>query len=152
MTSVFTVTSKLRFADCDPVGIAFCPRLVGHVDGVVEDWFGGLLDHSIEVMHSLMRWGIPIAAVNVNFLRHAELGGIIEWYLTVRSQNIPSQTRSIRARLTDGEDLMLAEPKPVHTSIEREPTASEQFLDELGKSREPRISEVSGTAANRSIE
>ena len=131
VASVFTVTRRLRFADCDPAGIAFYPRLMEHVNGVVEDWFAGPLDYSFKVMHSVMQRGIPTVAVNVKFLRPAELGDVIEWCLTVKSLNRSSLTLIVRARRADGEDLMHAEPTVVHTNFEQDPPKSEPFPDEL---------------------
>ncbi len=149
MTTAFTVTRKLRPADCGPADIAFYPRLIEHVNGVVEGWFDGSLDHSFKVLHSMMQRGFPTVAVNMNFPRPAEPGDVIKWRLAVKSQNHSSLTLSVRARRANGEDLMLAEPTLVHTNFERYPPKSEPFPDELRRSRELPRSQMKGAAANR---
>ena len=131
MASVFTVTRKMRFADCDPAGIAYFPRLMEHMNGVVEDWFAGPLDYSFGFMHTAMQKGIPTVALNVDFLKPAEQGNVIDWYLTVKSLNRSSLTLLIRARLADGEDVMRAETTLVHTDFEQDPPRSHPFPDEL---------------------
>lgn len=133
MASGFIVTRKLRFADCDPAGIAFYPRLLEHVNGVVEDWFDGPLGYSFQDMHAVRQRGIPTVALNVDFMRPAELGDVIEWCLTVKSLTRSSLTLTVVATRPDGEELMRAEPTIVHTNFELDPPKSDPFPDVLRK-------------------
>ncbi|MCP4315567.1 MAG: acyl-CoA thioesterase [Hyphomicrobiales bacterium] len=123
----------MRFADCDPAGIAFYPRLMEHVNGVVEDWFEWPLDYPFNDLHFAKNKGLPTVAINVNFVRPAELGDVIDWRLTVKSLNRSSMTLAVLARRSDGEELMHAEPTLVHTDFERDPPKSEPFPDDSRK-------------------
>ncbi|MEX3007817.1 acyl-CoA thioesterase [Hoeflea sp. TYP-13] len=131
MAGVFTVTRVLRFADCDPAGIAFYPRLLEHVNNLVEDWFAGPLECSFHDLHFKRNKGLPTVTVNVNFLRPAELGDEIDWSLSVKALNRSSMTLSVRAKRPDGEELLHAEPTLVHSDFTRDPPRSEPFPDEL---------------------
>ena len=131
MGSVFRTTRKMRFADCDPAGIAFYPRLLEHVNGVVEDWCDGPLGYNFRDMHEAQQRGLPTVALNVDFQRPARLGDQVEWRLTVKSLKRSSMTLSVVASHANGEDLIRAEPTLVHTSFEQEPPKSEPFPDGL---------------------
>ncbi|MEM6463118.1 MAG: acyl-CoA thioesterase [Pseudomonadota bacterium] len=131
MASVFKVSRKLRFADCDPAGIAFYPRLIEHVNGVVEDWFDGPLGYSFHTMHDLANKGIPTVAISVNFMRPAGLGQMIDWRLQVKALKRSSLTLAVRASGPDGEDILHAEPTVVHTDFARDPPKSEPFPQAL---------------------
>ena len=36
---IFTLLRPVRFADCDPAGIVFFPRLLEMVNDLIENWF-----------------------------------------------------------------------------------------------------------------
>lgn len=133
MAEVFTVSRKMRFADCDPAGIAFFPRLLEHMNGVVEDWFAGPLDHSFQEMHGKRDSGIPTVTIKVDFMRPAELGDIIEWRLSVEALNRSSLTLSVQARRPDGEEVLQARQTIVHTDFRQDPPKSAPFPEELRK-------------------
>ena len=97
MGDVFTTTRPLRFADCDPAGIAFYPRLLEHLNGVVEDWFGGPLQCSYDELHRRRHKSLPTVEMNVKFLNPGELGDRIEWQLSVKALGRSSMTLSITA-------------------------------------------------------
>jgi 4-hydroxybenzoyl-CoA thioesterase len=131
MGSVFSVKRKVRFADCDPAGIAYYPRLVEHVNGVVEDWFDGPLGYSFRDMHETQGRGIPTVSLKVDFLRPAELGDVLEWHLAVKQLNRSSLVLSLVARHPDGGDVMRAEPTLVHTNFDSHPPKSDAFPEYL---------------------
>ncbi len=131
MANVFTVTRPVRFADCDPAGIAFYPRLLEHLNGVVEDWFSGPLGYSFDDLHRRDGKSLPTVEMNVKFLRPGEIGDAIEWYLTVKTLGRSSMTLSVNARRPDGQDMLQAEPTLVHSDFNTEPPRSEPFPPEL---------------------
>ncbi len=79
----FTKTRKLRFADCDPAGIGFYPRLVEQVNNTVEDWFDEAIGMSFHEMHLKRDIGVPTRSLSVDFLTPAMLGDRIDWSLSV---------------------------------------------------------------------
>lgn len=131
MGSVFTVTRGLRFADCDPAGIAFYPRLLEHVNNVVEDWFAGPLGCSFHELHFVRERGVPTVEINVKFLRPGELGDVIEWRLTVKELTRASVTLSIFGVHANGKDMLHAEPTLVHSNFTLDPPRAETFPDDL---------------------
>lgn len=131
MGSVFRVTRNLRFADCDPAGIAFYPRLLEHVNGVVEDWFAGPLACSFHALHFDRERGVPTVEIRVKFLRPGELGDAIDWRLTVKALTRASMTLSVVGAHADGEDMLQAEPTLVHSNFTLDPPRAEAFPDDL---------------------
>ena len=131
MGEVFRTTRKLRFADCDPAGIAFYPRLLEHVNGVVEDWCDGPLGYNFRDMHETQNRGLPTVALTVEFQRPARLGDRVEWQLTVKALKRSSLTLSVVASHADGQDLMRDEPTLVHTNFEHDPPRSEAITGAL---------------------
>lgn len=128
---IFTVTRPLRFADCDPAGIAFYPRLLEHLNGVVEDWFNGPLDYTFDDLHQRDRKSMPTVQMNVEFLRPGKLGDVIDWFLSVKKLGRSSMTLSVTARRPDGQDMLQAEPTLVHSDFEVDPPRSEPFPQQL---------------------
>ena len=134
MGEVFKTTRKLRFADCDPAGIAFYPRLLEHVNGVVEDWCDGPLDYNFRKMHETHHRGLPTVALNVEFQRPARLGDRMDWQLTVKALNRSSMTLSIVASDPGGEHLLRAEPTQMfgdELSVQQAKAAGDQSGGEV---------------------
>lgn len=131
MGSVFTVTRSLRFADCDPAGIAFYPRLLEHVNNVVEDWFAGPLGCSFHDLHFVRERGVPTVEINVKFLRPGELGDVIDWRLTVKTLARASVTLSIFGARSDGKDILHAVPTLVHSNFTLDPPRAETIPNDL---------------------
>lgn len=131
MGMVFTTTRPLRFADCDPAGIAFYPRLLEHLSGVVEDWFSGPLDCSFDTLHRKRHRAVPTVEMNIKFLNPAELGDRIDWRLSVKTLGRSSVTLAISASRPGGEDLLRAEVTLVHGDFTTKPPRSEPFPPEL---------------------
>ncbi len=131
MGSVFTVTHRIRFADCDPAGIAFYPRLLEHVNRVVEDWFAGPLDCPFHAMHVDDKKGVPTVEIHVKFLRPGLLGDAIDWRLTVKALTRSSLTLSIFGARPGGEDIVHAEPTLVHSDFARDPPRAARFPEPL---------------------
>lgn len=131
MAEVFTTRRPLRFADCDPAGIAFYPRLMEHMSGVVEDWFNGPLNCSFDELHRRRGKSLPTVEMNVKFLKPGELGDEIEWRLCVKALGRSSMTLSITATGPDDEPILSAEPTLVHGDFTQRPPRSEPFPTDL---------------------
>jgi 4-hydroxybenzoyl-CoA thioesterase len=75
MTRVWEATSVVRFADCDPAGIAFFPRYFEMANTLVERWFGEGLGIDYAEMIARRRTGLPTVRIEVDFTaisRHGE--------------------------------------------------------------------------------
>ncbi len=112
MSRVFEATSPLRFAECDPAGIAFYPRLVERVNNVVEDWFAAEIGVSFADMHrdGAERVGVPCRSLALEFLNPGRLGEPLTLALTVASLGRSSIALSVPARLGDGRPMFEARP------------------------------------------
>lgn len=72
----------LRFAHCDPAGIAYYPRLLELADAAIEDWTAETLA-TRRTMHEEMRLGMPTVTLQSDFFAPAHLGDLLEMTLTV---------------------------------------------------------------------
>jgi 4-hydroxybenzoyl-CoA thioesterase len=113
----FVVRRSLRFADCDPAGIAFYPRLCGLINDLVEDWFRDGLDYGFPRLHSELKRGIPIVRLGVDFTAPGHMGEEIAWSLGVREVGKSSVSLEIRAEPSAGRPMLVAEVRLVHCDM-----------------------------------
>jgi 4-hydroxybenzoyl-CoA thioesterase len=86
----------LRFAHCDPAGIAFYPRLMEICDGVVEDWTAEVIGASRRVMHLEMGLALPTVDLRATFAAPCRLGDLLDISLDVTRVGQSSIGLSIR--------------------------------------------------------
>lgn len=79
----FTVTRRVRFADCDAAGIVFFPRYFEMLNGVVEDWFAGPLSLSFRELHLERGASVPTASIEARFVAPSRLEDDLDFALTV---------------------------------------------------------------------
>lgn len=84
MSSVFTVRRQIRFADCDPAGIAYYPRCFELCDGVVEDWCEAILVPR-RVLHLEMGLALPTVDLQATFTVPCRLGEWLDIILAVHA-------------------------------------------------------------------
>lgn len=120
MTAVFETAAPLRFAECDPAGIAFYPRLVERVNNIVEDWMAGPIGHSFAAMHGAGegRVAAPCRSLALEFLAPGRLGEVVSMALRVAALGRASVTLDIVARLPDGRVMFTARPVIVWCAYE----------------------------------
>lgn len=70
----FAASFPIRFADCDPAGIAYFPRLLMLVDAAIEDWTAATLGIDRRAIHLDRRLGLPTVTLETEFARPARLG------------------------------------------------------------------------------
>jgi 4-hydroxybenzoyl-CoA thioesterase len=120
----FEVTEPLRFAECDPAGIAFYPRLVERVNNVIEDWFAGPIGVSFADMHldggpdGQGKVGVPTRTLNLEFLAPGRLGDPLTLALEVESLGRASIALNVTATLGDGTVMFTAHSKLVWCRFE----------------------------------
>jgi len=104
-TPSFQTEVLVRFADCDPAGIVFYPRLLEMFNNLVEDWFRVGLKFSFDDIVVKRGWGLPTVHLEVDFLAPCFLGEVLTAKLFIRNVG----TSSIHA------DIVLSGP----TGIDR---------------------------------
>lgn len=79
----FRVAIPVRFADCDPAGIAYFPRLLALVDAAVEDWTAQAVGVDRQRLHAGMRLGLPTVTLEADFQAPARLGDRLDMEVRV---------------------------------------------------------------------
>jgi 4-hydroxybenzoyl-CoA thioesterase len=93
----FQVDLPVRFADCDPAGIAYFPRLLALVDAAVEDWTAAALGVDRQHLHQGMRLGLPTVTLETSFLSPARLGDRLAFDVRPIRLGTTSLTLDVRA-------------------------------------------------------
>jgi 4-hydroxybenzoyl-CoA thioesterase len=89
----FQTEVLVRFADCDPAGIVFYPRLLEMFNNLVEDWCSAGLNFSFNDIVIKNGWGLPTVHLEADFIAPSRLGEVLTAKLYVRSLG----TSSIKA-------------------------------------------------------
>ena len=84
-TPSFKTEVLVRFADCDPAGIVFYPRILEMFNNLVEDWCCAGLDFSFDDIVIKRGWGLPTVHLEVDFIAPCRLGEVLTANLFVRS-------------------------------------------------------------------
>lgn len=79
----FRTELPLRFADCDPAGIAYYPRLFELCDAAIEDWTLAVLGVPRRVMHLDMRLALPTVTLDAEFTAVCRLGDLLAFAVNV---------------------------------------------------------------------
>jgi 4-hydroxybenzoyl-CoA thioesterase len=69
---------RIRFAHCDPAGIAYYPRLFELIDAAIEDWTGPATGISRRAMHADHKCGLPTATIDTVFHNPSRLDDCID--------------------------------------------------------------------------
>lgn len=99
----FTARMPLRFAHCDPAGIAYYPRYFEIVDAAVEDWTEAALGVSRATLHRDMQLGTPAVAIEASFAAISRHGDMLDIAIAVRAIGRTSLT--LAATVTSGGKL-----------------------------------------------
>lgn len=70
----FVSQHKVRFAHCDPAGIAYYPRLLEICDMAIEDWTESVLGVPRRVLHLELNLALPTVDLQATFSAPARLG------------------------------------------------------------------------------
>jgi len=84
MSNPFITRRKIRFAHCDPAGIAYYPRCFELCDGAVEDWCEAFLV-SRRILHLEMGLALPTVDMAATFKAPCRLGDELDIALTVHA-------------------------------------------------------------------
>jgi 4-hydroxybenzoyl-CoA thioesterase len=78
VTPSFRGSYPLRFAHCDPAGIAYYPRYFEICDGAIEDWTEVAIGVSRAEMHMERRLALPTVALEATFSAPGRLGDLLD--------------------------------------------------------------------------
>lgn len=101
----FRLALPVRFADCDPAGIAYFPRLLALVDAAIEDWTAATLGIGRDRLHREFRRGLPTVWLETEFDAPARLGDRLE--IEVEARRIGATSLSLAATGWIGSHLCL---------------------------------------------
>lgn len=85
MSKPFHATLPLRFAHCDPAGIAYYPRLFELCDAVIEDWTAAVIGVDRRTMHLDLGLGLPMVDLRADFTAMSRLGDPLDFALAVQA-------------------------------------------------------------------
>ena len=74
----FRRTYPLRFAHCDPAGIAYYPRYFELCDAAIEDWTEAVIGVPRRVIHLDMGLALPTVTLEAEFIAVSRLGDPLE--------------------------------------------------------------------------
>lgn len=80
---MFSVTYPLRFAHCDPAGIAYYPRYFELCDAAIEDWTAEVLGVDRRTMHIDLGLGLPTVDLKASFTAMSRLGDLLDISVSV---------------------------------------------------------------------
>lgn len=72
--NAFVTRQQVRFAHCDPAGIAYYPRLLEICDGAIEDWTAEVLGVPRRVLHLELELALPTVDLQASFVKPVRLG------------------------------------------------------------------------------
>jgi 4-hydroxybenzoyl-CoA thioesterase len=128
-TPSFQTDVLVRFADCDPAGIVFYPRILEMFNNLVEDWFRVGLKFSFDDIVVKRGWGLPTVHLEVDFLAPIFLGEVLTAKLFVRSVGTSSVHADIVLSGPTGADRVRG--KVVLVLIVRRPPQAMSLPDAL---------------------
>jgi 4-hydroxybenzoyl-CoA thioesterase len=105
---VFATAAPLRFAECDPAGIAFYPRLVARLNDAVEAWFAEGLGLSWAALRARDGAGVPCRSLAVEFLAPGRHGEVLDIRLAVEAMGRSSLSLRFEGVLPDGRRMFTA--------------------------------------------
>ncbi len=90
--TAFVGRHRLRFAHCDPAGIAYYPRYFELCDAAMEDWSEAVLGVSRKTLHIERNMALPTIDLHATFVAPSRLGDWLDIALTVREVGRSSVT------------------------------------------------------------
>lgn len=80
---MFRISLPLRFAHCDPAGIAYYPRYFELCDAAIEDWTAAMLGLTRREMHVDRGLGLPTVTLTADFAVPSRLGDMLDFSVSV---------------------------------------------------------------------
>lgn len=99
--TAFVSHHRVRFAHCDPAGIAYYPRLLEICDGAIEDWTAEVLGVPRRVLHLELELALPTVDLQATFVTPVRLGETLTIATAVGEVGRSSVALTIDARCDD---------------------------------------------------
>ena len=96
----FRRTYPLRFAHCDPAGIAYYPRYFEICDAAIEDWTEAVIGVPRRVMHLDLGLALPTVTLEAEFTAVSRLGDPLDIAIDVTS--VGNSSVGLRAEVGSG--------------------------------------------------
>jgi 4-hydroxybenzoyl-CoA thioesterase len=138
MTGPFVL--PVRFADCDPAGIAYYPRLLALLDAAIEDWTGAVLGVDRRALHLERRLGLPTVSLDADFPAPARLGDRLAFTVRVDRLGISSVTLAVEGRIGE---LPVIEARLVQVLTDLETLQSRAWPEAWRRALAPQPEELS---------
>jgi 4-hydroxybenzoyl-CoA thioesterase len=81
--TAFVTHHRVRFAHCDPAGIAYYPRLLEICDWAIEDWTAQVLGVPRRILHLELELALPTVDLKASFVTPVRLGETLTIATTV---------------------------------------------------------------------
>lgn len=101
----FRTAQPLRFAHCDPAGIAYYPRYFELCDAAIEDWSAAILVPR-RVMHLELGLALPTVTLEAEFVAVSKLGDRLDVALDVTG--VGRSSVDLRAEVTSAGERRFA--------------------------------------------
>jgi 4-hydroxybenzoyl-CoA thioesterase len=96
----------LRFAHCDPAGIAYYPRYFELCDAAIEDWTEAVIGVPRRVMHLEMGLALPTVTLEAEFTAVSRLGDPLDIAIDVTT--VGHSSVGLRAEVSSGGERRFA--------------------------------------------
>jgi 4-hydroxybenzoyl-CoA thioesterase len=118
----------LRFAHCDPAGIAYYPRYFEICDAAIEDWTAEVIGITRPVMHEAMRRGMPTVMLNAQFAAVSHYGDMLD--IAINATAVGRTSIELTASISCGGDPRFSvEYKQVFMNLDTQ--RAEAWPDEI---------------------
>ncbi|RIV75696.1 acyl-CoA thioesterase [Pelagerythrobacter aerophilus] len=97
MSTRFQVSYPIRFAHCDPAGIAYYPRYFELCDAAVEEWTDTVLGVSRKTLHLEMGLALPTVDLRAGFSAPSRLGDWLDLAVVVEEVGRSSLVLAVTA-------------------------------------------------------
>lgn len=85
MSTRFRVSYPVRFAHCDPAGIAYYPRYFELCDAAIEEWTETVIGVSRKTLHLDMHLALPTVDLHAGFSAPSRLGDWLDLSIVIES-------------------------------------------------------------------
>lgn len=113
--TTFHYQIKVHFADVDPAGIMFYPRIFEMVNETIEEWFSSI-GFSFSKIHLEDQAGIPLVKIEASFHKPSHLGEVLGFELGVQRVGGSSLELIIKAS-GEGEDRFEVKAVAAHIDL-----------------------------------
>jgi len=104
-TTAFSIRHRLRFADCDPHGVAHYPRLIAIIERTYEEWVEAAWNIDFAQVVVERGIGTPTVEMRCEFPTECRMGDLLEISVAVLRLGRSSATLEFTGRV--GEELRL---------------------------------------------